>query len=129
MSSFYTDTIVLLPENVVSVLATATLFQHQSLIDKCLDAMKETVDEETVIKYYNAATTYGCSRIKHAVTEWLEANLCTFLRLNLLIEDRKSLSMSVLVSIPVELMTTLVKSQNLIPLSDEYSIYILLKNW
>lgn len=44
--SLYLDEVVLDPKGVISVLATATLFQLDELINRCAEVMSETVNAE-----------------------------------------------------------------------------------
>lgn len=44
--SLYLDEVVIEPKCVVSVLATATLFQLDELINRCAEVMSETVNAE-----------------------------------------------------------------------------------
>lgn len=47
--SLYLDEVSIDPKSVISVLATATLFQLDSLIDRCAEVMTETVNAEVNI--------------------------------------------------------------------------------
>ncbi|XP_071651736.1 protein germ cell-less-like [Temnothorax longispinosus] len=84
LGSLYQDEVSLEPKDMVSILATSTLFQLQGLIDECVDIMVETTNSETVVSYYNAAVSYGVSTVKAAgetmagsQSVGLFAHLCT----------------------------------------------------
>ena len=68
----------------ISILASATLLQLDGLITQCRTIMEETVNLQTVIKYYDAARMYGIvslekvgifSTIINIWSKW--AQLCT----------------------------------------------------
>lgn len=60
--SLYMDEVVIEPKSVVSVLATATLFQLDELINRCAEVMSETVNAE-VRFFYNFITNAKCFEI------------------------------------------------------------------
>jgi len=119
LGSFYQDEINLEPKEAISILATATLFQLQELIDECANIMIETMNSETVISYYNAAVSYGIANVKAAAKRWLEVNLL----------DYGWTHLPFLKQITPELMADLVTSPNLIVLQTEFCIYMLLRIW
>ncbi|KAH0945205.1 hypothetical protein HN011_010739 [Eciton burchellii] len=119
LGSFYQDEINLEPKEAISILATATLFQLQELIDECANIMIETMNSETVISYYNAAVSYGIANVKAAAKRWLEVNLL----------DYGWTHLSFLKQITPELMADLVTSPDLIVLQTEFCIYMLLRIW
>lgn len=117
--SFYHDEITLEPKDVIPVLATATLFQLQGLIDSCTDIMVETTNIKTVVPYYNAAVSYGVPVVKAAAKRWLEVNLLGY----------GWLHSTFLKEITPELMAELIASPNLIGLQTEFCIYMMLRVW
>jgi len=119
LGSFYQDEINLEPKEAISILATATLFQLQELIDECANIMIETMNSETVISYYNAAVSYGIANVKAAAKRWLEVNLL----------DYGWTHLPFLKQITPELMADLVTSPDLIVLQTEFCIYMLLRIW
>jgi len=119
LGSFYQDEINLEPKEAISILATATLFQLQELIDECANIMIETMNSETVISYYNAAVSYGIANVKAAAKRWLEVNLL----------DYGWTHLPFLKQVTPELMADLVTSPDLIVLQTEFCIYMLLRIW
>ena len=92
------------------------------------------------MKYYEASTEYGVKRVKEACFKWLLVNLLSFLpetpkrlrEIRLLEKIMKSFqnvlfNMSFVFSI--DLMASLVSSQDLCVIQTEFSLYVLLKLW
>lgn len=119
LGSLYQDEVSLEPKEVVSILATSTLFQLQGLIDECVDIMVETTNSETVVSYYNAAVSYGVPTVKAAAKRWLEVNLLGY----------GWRHPSFLKEISPNLMTELVASPDLVVLQTEFCIYMMLRLW
>ncbi|XP_055624564.1 protein germ cell-less [Toxorhynchites rutilus septentrionalis] len=117
--SLYMDEVVLEPREIVSTLATATLFQLDSLIDRCAEVMIETTNAETAVKYYEAACEYGVKSVKHSTFRWLLVNLLT-----LYYKTDKWLRL-----ISIELMELLVASPDLYVIQTEVSLYTMLRSW
>ncbi|XP_020280911.1 protein germ cell-less isoform X2 [Pseudomyrmex gracilis] len=119
LGSLYQDEVNLEPKEVVSILATSTLFQLQGLIDECADIMIETTNSETVVPYYNAAVSYGVPNVKAAAKRWLEVNLLSY----------GWRHPSFLKQIAPDLMEELVASPDLVVLQTEFCIYMMLRVW
>ncbi|KXJ72310.1 protein germ cell-less-like [Aedes albopictus] len=117
--ALYMDEVVLEPREIVSILATATLFQLDSLIDRCAEVMIETSNAETAVKYYEAACEYGVKSVKQSTFNWLLVNL-----LSLYYKTGKWLRL-----ISIELMELLVASPDLYVMQTELSLYTLLRYW
>ncbi|KAH7981113.1 hypothetical protein HPB49_021726 [Dermacentor silvarum] len=117
--SLYLDEIVIEPGDVIPVLATATLFQLDELIQLCSEIMEETIKLDTVISYYEVAEQYALTRLKQKCFEWLERNL-TFL----VNEDARTLR-----QISPGLMEQLVKSPRLVVVQTEFSLYLMVTAW
>lgn len=117
--SLYMDEVVLEPREIVSILATATLFQLDSLIDRCAEVMIETTNAETAVRYYEAACEYGVKNVKQTTFNWLLVNL-----LSLYYKTSKWLRL-----ISVELMELLVASPDLYVMQTELSLYTMLRLW
>ncbi|KAJ6620118.1 Protein germ cell-less, partial [Pseudolycoriella hygida] len=117
--SLYLDEVVIEPKCVISVLATATLFQLDELINRCAEVMIETVNAETSINYYEAACEYGVHSVKKAAFHWLLLNLLSFLQKH----------PQWLQQINIELMTALVASPDLFVVQTEFTLYVLLRQW
>lgn len=49
--SLYQDEVTIDPKRVISVLATATQFQLEGLINQCAEVMAETVNAEVIIEF------------------------------------------------------------------------------
>ena len=59
--------------------AAATLLQQDGLIDQCCQIMEETINIETVVKYYETAQIYGCGQVQNSCLNWLKVNLLSHL--------------------------------------------------
>lgn len=103
----------------ISTLATATLFQLQSLIDQCTEIMSETTNNKTVVSYYNAAISYGVPKVKNSCKRWLEVNLMPY----------GWHHPAFLKEISPDLMVELVDSPNLVVMQTEFCIYMMLRVW
>ncbi|XP_058055332.1 protein germ cell-less [Anopheles bellator] len=117
--SLYMDEVVLEPKDIVSTLATATLFQLDGLIDRCAEVMVETTNTETAVLYYNAACEYGVKMVKQYTFGWLLVNLLSNFQ-------QKAQRLR---SVSVELMEQLVASADLYVVQTEFSLYALLRYW
>lgn len=47
--SLYLDEIVIEPKEVISILATATLFQLEGIIEQCTVVMRDTINTKVII--------------------------------------------------------------------------------
>lgn len=117
--SLYLDEVTIDPKTVSSVLATATLFQLDGLINRCAEVMIETVNAETALCYYDAACEYGVHTVKNETFKWLLTNLLSFYS-----KHSKWLG-----QIDVELMAELVKNADLFVVQTEFSLYMTLRYW
>jgi BTB/POZ domain-containing protein 13 len=118
--SLYNCEITLNPLQIVSTLATATMFQLDGLIEKCTEVMLETINPKTSLDYYNAACQYGDKKLQEVCFKWFLVNLMTYYFSHPVVN---------LKSIPVPLMAKLVSHPDLFVMQTEYSIYVLLKYW
>jgi len=73
--SMYSDEIEIESADVISVLATATLFHLDGIIDKCAEVMVDSISPETAIQYYEAACQYGVVAVKKSTFQWFQINL------------------------------------------------------
>lgn len=119
LGSFYQDEVSIEPKDVISILATATLFQLQGLIDECTSSMTETINIKTVVPYFNAAISYGVPKVRSACKRWLEVNLVGYCWLY----------PSFLKELSPELMSELISSPTLVALQTEFCIYMMLRVW
>lgn len=117
--SLYSDEIEIDVKHVVSILATAAMFQIDGIIDRCGEVMIENLNVDRVIEYYEAAIFYGCSSVQRASIEWLEINLLSLYSTNL----------QLLRDINIELMLLLVSSPSLYVIQTEFSLYTMLRTW
>uniref|UniRef100_A0A1B0C0K3 BTB domain-containing protein n=1 Tax=Glossina palpalis gambiensis TaxID=67801 RepID=A0A1B0C0K3_9MUSC len=117
--SMYSDEIEIDGKSVISILATATLFHLDGVIDKCSEVMTETINADTVITYYDAACQYGCRSVKKSTFNWLEINLLS-------IYAKYS---NILKRISIDLMTALISSPDLYVMQTEFSLYTMLRTW
>uniref|UniRef100_U5ETV2 BTB domain-containing protein n=1 Tax=Corethrella appendiculata TaxID=1370023 RepID=U5ETV2_9DIPT len=117
--SLYMDEVVLEPKEIVSILATATLFQLDNLIEQCADVMIETTNPETAVRYYEASKEYGVKKVKESTFNWLLVNLLSFY-----LKNTKWLRL-----IDTNLMHSLVSSPELFVMQTEFTLYTLLRYW
>ncbi|XP_055839558.1 protein germ cell-less [Episyrphus balteatus] len=117
--SLYSDEIEIGPKAVISILATATLFQLDKIIEKCVEVMIDTINADTSIRYYEASCHYGTMNVKKSSFEWLETNL-------LCIHSKNT---KILKEINIDLMTALILSPDLYVMQTEFSLYTLLRTW
>ncbi|KAF5296198.1 hypothetical protein FQA39_LY12652 [Lamprigera yunnana] len=118
--SLYNDEITLNPTQIVSILATATMFQLDGIIDKCREVMIETINPKSAINYYNAACQYADKKLRETCMQWFLVNLMTFYYYG---------SLCYLRTIPISLMAKLVADSNLFVVQTEFSLYVMLKFW
>lgn len=118
--SLYNADIALNPLEIVPILATATMFQLDGLIEQCTEVMMETINPKTSLDYYNAACQYGDRKLQDACIRWFLVNLMSHYYTHSDMELR---------TIPISLMTKLVAHPDLFTIQTEYSIYVMLKYW
>ncbi|XP_049807336.1 protein germ cell-less [Schistocerca nitens] len=117
--SLYMDETTLEPSDIVSVVAAATLFQLEGIIEKCGEVMLETMCAQTAVVYYEAACEYGLNVVKENAFKFILISLLS--RLNEFPVQIKAIS--------EELMTKLVRSIDLFVISSELSLYLFLRKW
>ncbi|KAJ8924933.1 hypothetical protein NQ315_001096 [Exocentrus adspersus] len=120
LGSLYNCEIVLNPLEIVPILATATMFQLDGIIEKCTEVMLETINPKTSLEYYTAACQYGDKKLQGVCFKWFLVNLMPYYF---------NYPMSKLKTIPVSLMAKLVAHPDLFVIQTEYSIYVMLKYW
>lgn len=118
--SLYNDEITLNPTEIVPILASATMFQLDSIIDKCREVMIETINPKSAMMYYNAACQYADKKLQETCMQWFLVNLMTFYYYG---------SLCYLRTIPIPLMTRLVANPDLFVVQTEFSLYVMLKFW
>nr|CAD7568627.1 unnamed protein product [Timema californicum] len=119
LGSLYKYEVELEPCKVISTLATAMLFQLDSLIEQCSNIMVKTVNFRTAVQYYEVGVQYGLTEVQNAAFNWLLVNLMISVWKNLV----------TLKEISIELMTKLVASPELMVIYSEKAVYDLLKVW
>lgn len=117
--SMYSDEIEIDAKDVIPVLATATLFHLDGIIDKCAEVMVDTINAETAIQYYEAACQYGVLGVKKSTFQWFQINLLSIYNKH----------PNLLRHISIELMSALTASHNLYVMQTEFSLYTLLRTW
>ncbi|XP_037713041.1 protein germ cell-less isoform X1 [Drosophila subpulchrella] len=117
--SMYSDEIEIESADVISVLATATLFHLDGIIDKCAEVMVDNISPETAIQYYEAACQYGVVAVKKSTFQWFQINLLSIY----------SKQPNLLRHISIELMSALTASPDLYVMQTEFSLYTLLRTW
>ncbi|XP_019872277.1 protein germ cell-less isoform X2 [Aethina tumida] len=120
LGSLYNCEITLNPMEIVPILATATMFQLDGLIEKCTEVMLETINPKTSLDYYNAACQYGDKKLQQVCFQWFLVNLMPYYFNHPLSEIR---------TLPISLMTKLVADPDLYVIQTEYTIYLMLKYW
>ncbi|XP_044765798.1 protein germ cell-less-like [Coccinella septempunctata] len=118
--SLYDNEIILNPLSIVPILATATMFQLETLIEKCTEVMLETINPKTSLDYFNAACQYGVIKLQEVCFKWFLVNLMTYYFTHPLTN---------LKTIPIDLMEKLISHPDLFVMQTEYSIYVMLKYW
>lgn len=140
--SLYNDEVTLNPVVIVPILATATMFQLDTIIEKCTEVMLETINPKvtkilspppppknkeiisflkTALEYYEASCRYGDKKLKETCIKWFLVNLMTYYYYSPPFLNLKM--------IPVALMTKLLSSPDLFVMQTEFSIYVMLKYW
>ncbi|GBM72142.1 Protein germ cell-less [Araneus ventricosus] len=117
--SLYQDEIQIMPLEAVAVLACATLLQLDDLIQQSVEVMKESINIETILLYYEASELYGLIEVKNSTLDWLNRNM--LFCMNASPEHLRQVS--------CDLMSELISSPKLVVVQTEFSLYLLLKNW
>ena len=115
--SLYQDEVTIEPADVLNVLAAASLFQLEGLISQCQVIMDETINVETVVRYWEGAQQYGCVQLAKVCVDWLTVNLLSHL------PDHPAR----LREVSASLMSELVSSPDLFVMQTEFSVYVLLR--
>uniref|UniRef100_A0A1B6C3X6 BTB domain-containing protein n=1 Tax=Clastoptera arizonana TaxID=38151 RepID=A0A1B6C3X6_9HEMI len=119
LGSLYFDEPSILPSNVVNILAAATLFQMEGIIEQSINLMIENMSPLTAVIYYDASRQYGIQRVNDAAKEWFSLNLLTFYP-----DHPQELKF-----LDQDLMMELVADNNLVVIPTEFALYCLLKVW
>ncbi len=114
--SLYKDDIEIIPNDVVSVLAAASLFSLDGLLNECAQIMLENINLKTVCYYYEAALTYGIQVVLEKTLQWL----CLNIMIN---NDIKYTDIS------THLFHKIISSNDLMIIQVETDLYTLCKKW
>lgn len=107
------------PASAVSVLATATFFQLDGLIEQAAAVMRSTINVQTVARFLDAAERYGALELRAECRTWLRVNLLSHMPEH---PDR-------LRKVPADLLQSLVAAPDLFVMQTEFSVYVLLRLW
>lgn len=118
LGSLYKGKISLEFNNVISIVATATHFLLEEIIQKCEKFMSDTMNIKTVMLYYEAAELYCLKDVKADAKKWLE--------LGFFIEAYENYN--ILKQISPEMMYEIVTSPDFV-VWNEFELYKMLKNW
>uniref|UniRef100_A0A915KA74 BTB domain-containing protein n=1 Tax=Romanomermis culicivorax TaxID=13658 RepID=A0A915KA74_ROMCU len=77
--SLYHDEIDIDCDEVINLVAAATLLQLDCLVSQCADVMLENIRLKYVISYYIASEENGLTAVKEACLKWLRTNLLRWL--------------------------------------------------
>lgn len=125
-TSLYSDEIVIDENNVLSLLAIASMLQMDDVILRCSEVMEETIfqkynlmwQKHNLIPYFEASNRYGITAISRTIQTLLESNLMDIYQ-----HDKLSLK-----EITSSLLTTLVSSHIFIKKAGK-NLYPLLRTW
>ncbi|KAL4240002.1 Germ cell-less protein-like 1 [Mactra antiquata] len=117
LGSLYKDDIFIKPVQIVGVVATATMFQMDGVIQQCLSMMAETLSACTVCTYYRVCQAYGLNEMGTTCMNWLTRNFLCCDKIDF-IKD-----------IDLDLMSMIISSPQLFVIQMEIDIYTLLKRW
>ncbi|XP_041364632.1 germ cell-less protein-like 1 [Gigantopelta aegis] len=115
--SLYKDYVIMKPVEVINVLAAASLFLLDGLIQQCVSLIKESISVKTVCTYYTASQMYVLPEIETLCFDWLLHNLMYQRDYTLLREISETL------------MEVLISSPDLFVLQVEMDVYSLMKRW
>jgi BTB/POZ domain-containing protein 13 len=116
-SSLYKDDITIIPNYVINVLATASLFNLDSLIHECESIMLDNISFKTILQYYYASQTYGLKTLQTKTFEWLCINI-------MLTNDSIQLN-----DLSLQLFLNIIESNKLMIIQVETDLYTLCKRW
>lgn len=73
--SFYSEEIDIVPLESINILACASLFNLNGLINQCALIMIENLNSESVLAFYDASLTYGLKSVSEIAFKWLCINI------------------------------------------------------
>lgn len=114
--SFYKEDIEIVPLEVTSVLACASLLSLDGLITQCETVMIESINHKSVFSFYEAALLYGVKHVADTCLKWLSYNIM-------------SNSDIYLGDIKPQLFEKIISSNDLMIVQVETDLYTLCKKW
>jgi BTB/POZ domain-containing protein 13 len=115
-SSFYSEDIDIVPLESINILACASLFNLNGLINQCASVMIENLNSDSVLAFYEASLTYGLKSVEEKAFKWL----C----MNLMSNDSIRLS-----EIAINLFEKIILSPDFLIVQVETDLYSLCKKW
>jgi hypothetical protein len=114
--SFYKEDIEIVPLEVTSVLACASLFSLDGLLAQCETVMIENINHKSVFSYYEASIMYGIKSVTEAALKWLCYNIM----------QNNEICLS---DIKPQLFEKIISSSDLMIVQVETDLYTLCKKW
>lgn len=114
--SLYKADIEIMPNDVVSVLAAASLFSLDGLFNECTQIMLENINLQTVSYYYEASLMYGIQVVSDKSLQWLCLNIM----------NNSEIKLS---EISTHLFHKIISSNDLMIIQVETDLYTLCKRW
>ena len=115
--SMYRNDILVDPATVTSLLAVASLLSFEELIEQCGNVMTTSLDVDTVCLYYETSIIYGANDVPERCIEYLQKALMP------------NKTVKLMKDVTPQLMMNLIKSNHLLVISSEISVYVMLKMW
>lgn len=116
--SFYSEEVNIVPIESINILACASLFSLDGLINQCAAVMIENINAESIFAFYDASLTYGLKSVKEKALDWL----C----LNLMYNENDSIRLG---EININLFEQIITSENFMIIQVETDLYSLCKKW
>lgn len=114
--SFYKEDVQIVPLEVISDLACASLLSLDGLISQCTSVMKDNINSDSVLAYYEASRIYGVKQVEDDTLKWLCQNLM-------------NTDMVKLDQLNIELFERIISSNQLFIIQVETDLYSLCKRW
>lgn len=114
-------------ENVHHILATATLLEMTDIIERVALFLTKHSNIENAIKYYYLADRYGLQDVCHHNYQRLLLHL--MLKFKQILQATPEQMNTFLKDIKLDLLLKLLKDPDLVVVTDEYDVYLLMKKW
>uniref|UniRef100_A0A914WTS9 BTB domain-containing protein n=1 Tax=Plectus sambesii TaxID=2011161 RepID=A0A914WTS9_9BILA len=118
LASLYRDEIEIDAENVVSIVAAASLLQLESVLQRCSETMADNIKRENVLLAVETSEKYGLELLKKSCVSFLEENFCSLAN-----------EVSFLKNLSQELLAQMLSSPNLLVIEGEIDLYNIVKRW